>query len=121
VPKILIAAVVVGVSLGIAFGLSGWQSASVQMKIHVASTVFFGGLALFTVWLWSRADRDSPDKDAALTLMMVSGTQLLWHLPRVIAPEGGWVRAVGYGLALCATAGLLVWLYRRRRRRQTVV
>ena len=110
---------VIAMALGIAVGLSGWGAASLDAKVNLGLTTLFGGLLLFSAWLWIRAEPGSPDKQSTLTLMMTSGIQVLWYLPRVIAPDGGWLRAVGYDLAFCATAGFLTRLYLQRRRRRT--
>lgn len=103
-------------AFGIALGLSGWQSASVMEKFDLAVVVFFGGLLLFSTWHWNRATRDSPDRRFLSTMTLLSASLLLGAMPRVVWPDGGWLRTAASLLALCASTGILIWLLRQRRK-----
>jgi ABC-type amino acid transport system permease subunit len=118
-PLVLISAVcIVAMVLGVAAGLSAWQSASLMAKVDVAIAVLFGGMLLFSMWHWNLAKPDSRDRQFLSTMMMVSAVLLLGAMPRVVWPEGGWPRTAASILALCASLGMLIWLLRARRRQR---
>ena len=118
-PIVLISLVcIVAMALGIAAGLSVWQSASLMAKVDVAIALTFGVMLLFSLWHWSRAEPNTHDRRSLSTLMMVSAALLLGALPRVFWPEGGWPRAAASILALCASLGTLIWLLRARRKQR---
>lgn len=116
--KFLVVVFVIAMALGIAVGLSVWQSASVMAKVDLAIAVFFGGMLLFSMWHWNRAKPDSPDRKFMSTMMMLSAALLLGAMPRVLWPDGGWPRTAASILTLCATTGILIWLLRSRRRQR---
>jgi hypothetical protein len=118
-PLVLISAVcIVAMVLGVAAGLSVWQSASLMAKVDVAIAVLFGGMLLFSTWRWNLAKPESHDRQFLSTMMMVSAVLLLGAMPRVVWPEGGWPRTAASILALCASLGMLIWLLRARRRQR---
>lgn len=102
-------------SLGLAAGLRASSSAAISMNVDLAIAAWWGITVLFCLWVWHRAEPGSGDRMLMPNMMMLSATQLLWVMPRILFPDGGWPRGVGYGLALCATAGILVRLLRQRR------
>jgi ABC-type glucose/galactose transport system permease subunit len=118
-PLVLVSVVfVVAMALGVAAGLSVWQSTSLMAKVDVAIAVLFGGLLLTSMWGWYHATSDSPDRKVLSTMMMVYAALLLGLMPRIVWPDGGWKRTAASILALCASTGILIWQLRERRRRR---